>query len=439
MKQEGLIQHYGILEDLKSNSRAVNKPERHDVAIKTISLSDDELVQVSNSLEVALVKVCGYGYTSNPLSLAMLSKATQILKSFFSYIKPVSKNFYVDERMVWVEISGLPLCAWGSNAFKKVASSVGKFMFFEKDETGAMSLGRVSIATKHKKFISETTKVSIHGEEYDVYIHELGTWNINIEDSDSYTSETDSKVDEDIVIEEKSGTKKMRKQVWIKEICFKKNIQFLGVQESKMTRVEPFRLKLMWGLFDIPLGGRKFTWMNKAGTKMSKLDRFLVSHSLIDSFPDYKVFALPHGWSDHTPLLLHHEKVDYGPVPFKFFHSWLQRNGFNDCVVNAYTECSYGNLWMTFHDKLKAIKQKIKAWNLLAKTREVSRMHEVNSRLTVMDGKIDSGAASQEEKMERLNPIKECEDIQNLVEMDTAQKAKVKWDVEGDENSKFFH
>ncbi|GKD04614.1 RNA-directed DNA polymerase, eukaryota, reverse transcriptase zinc-binding domain protein, partial [Tanacetum coccineum] len=67
------------------------------------------------------------------------------------------------------------------------------------------------------------------------------------------------------------------------------------------------------GLFDIPLGGRKFTWMNKAGTKMSKLDRFLVSHSLIDSFPDYKVSALPRGWSDHTPLFLHHEKVDYGP------------------------------------------------------------------------------------------------------------------------------
>ncbi|GJW93960.1 RNA-directed DNA polymerase, eukaryota, nucleotide-binding alpha-beta plait domain protein [Tanacetum coccineum] len=131
-------------------------------------------------------------------------KSNTNLNSFFSHIKPISKNFYVDERMVWVEISGLPLCAWGSNTFKKVASSVGKFMFFEKDEIGAMSLGRVCVATRHKKFISETTKVIIHGEEYDVYIHELGTWNIDIEDSDSYTSETDSKVDEDIDIEEKS-------------------------------------------------------------------------------------------------------------------------------------------------------------------------------------------------------------------------------------------
>ncbi|GJY74646.1 hypothetical protein Tco_0479077 [Tanacetum coccineum] len=66
-------------------------------------------------------------------------------------------------------------------------------------------------------------------------------------------------------------------------------------------------------------------------------------------------------------------------------------------------------------------------------------MYEVNSRLTVIDGKIDSGVASEEEKVERLNLIKECDDIQKLVEMDTTKKARVKWDVEEDENSNFFH
>ncbi|GKC88385.1 hypothetical protein Tco_1149034, partial [Tanacetum coccineum] len=66
------------------------------------------------------------------------------------------------------------------------------------------------------------------------------------------------------------GTTKRTKRVWIKEICYKNNIQFLGVQESKMTRLKLFRIKSMWGnysfdyacslswgdlgLLDLPLG-----------------------------------------------------------------------------------------------------------------------------------------------------------------------------------------
>nr|GEW80029.1 probable purine permease 4 [Tanacetum cinerariifolium] len=37
-----------------------------------------------------------------------------------------------------------------------------------------------------------------------------------------------------------------------------------------------------YGLIDLHLGGRLFTWMNKAGTKLSKLDRFLISEELIE-------------------------------------------------------------------------------------------------------------------------------------------------------------
>nr|GEV77418.1 RNA-directed DNA polymerase, eukaryota [Tanacetum cinerariifolium] len=35
------------------------------------------------------------------------------------------------------------------------------------------------------------------------------------------------------------------------------------------------------GLIDLPMGGRIFTWMNKVGSKMSKLDRFLLSNYVI--------------------------------------------------------------------------------------------------------------------------------------------------------------
>lgn len=38
-------------------------------------------------------------------------------------------------------------------------------------------------------------------------------------------------------------------------------------------------------LIDVPLGGFRFTWMDKWASKMSKLDRFLVNDCVYDAFP----------------------------------------------------------------------------------------------------------------------------------------------------------
>nr|GFC43525.1 hypothetical protein [Tanacetum cinerariifolium] len=90
----------------------------------------------------------------------------------------------VDERMIWLKISGLPLCAWGSNSYKKITSLFGKFKLFEDEET-SMSLGRVCISTKSNKQISVTIKVKVNGELFDVNVLEFGTWNTNITDTAS--------------------------------------------------------------------------------------------------------------------------------------------------------------------------------------------------------------------------------------------------------------
>lgn len=119
-------------------------------------------------------------------------KQNVYLNSLYSVIKPISKNFIVDERFVWVEITGLPLCAWGSNGFKKVASSFGKFLFFENERSTAMCLGRVCLATRHMRFISEEITVVVHGMEFDVHVQEVGSWCMDIEDKSHSISDSGS-------------------------------------------------------------------------------------------------------------------------------------------------------------------------------------------------------------------------------------------------------
>ena len=46
------------------------------------------------------------------------------------------------------------------------------------------------------------------------------------------------------------GTKKRCKRVWIKDMCVKHKVHFLGIQKSKITRLELFRVKSMCGNFN---------------------------------------------------------------------------------------------------------------------------------------------------------------------------------------------
>ncbi|GJX94717.1 RNA-directed DNA polymerase, eukaryota, reverse transcriptase zinc-binding domain protein [Tanacetum coccineum] len=82
---------------------------------------------------------------------------------------------------------------------------------------------------------------------------------------------------------------------------------------------------------------------------------------------------------------------------------------------------------------------KIKDWRYESNLTDTSRLQEIQSNLNDIDKKIDSSIASDEERQSRLQLIKERDDLHRLLSMDLLQKAKIQWDIEGDENSKFFH
>ncbi|GJS91543.1 RNA-directed DNA polymerase, eukaryota [Tanacetum coccineum] len=195
-------------------------------------------------------------------------------------------------------------------------------------------------------------------------------------------------------------------------------------------------------LFDIPLGGRAFTRMNKNCSQMSKLDRFFVTNGILDLFPNIHRCILPSMWSDHCPILLKNEDFDYGPIPFKLFSSWFLCDGFKEVVRQSWSEmeCSNGvSSFISFKNKLKHVKNKIKHWNKhMTQIRNGDRQ-KLLKNLEDIDKELDNGIDPLHLAPQRMNILNDLFAIDTLKNMNLAQKNRKLWCMHGDENSNFFH
>nr|GEW53240.1 RNA-directed DNA polymerase, eukaryota, reverse transcriptase zinc-binding domain protein [Tanacetum cinerariifolium] len=78
-------------------------------------------------------------------------KTIETMKRLFGSITPIQKNFVIDERKNRIDIQGLPLCAWGSAACKRVVMMLD-------------------------------VSVMINGETFEVHVRELSNWSVKIVD-----------------------------------------------------------------------------------------------------------------------------------------------------------------------------------------------------------------------------------------------------------------
>ncbi|GJY51651.1 RNA-directed DNA polymerase, eukaryota [Tanacetum coccineum] len=122
----------------------------------------------------------------------------------------------------------------------------------------------------------------------------------------------------------------------------------------------PYSIRLS-GLVDVTLEGYAFTWSHPSGSKMSKLDRFLISDGIFPQFPSITAICLDRHLSDHRPILLREMRLDFGPIPFKFYHSWFDLVGFDDLVKQSWLSFSHSdaNGMIRFKKKLQDLKGEI--------------------------------------------------------------------------------
>ncbi|GKD89974.1 hypothetical protein Tco_1365481, partial [Tanacetum coccineum] len=135
---------------------------------------------------------------------------------------------------------------------------------------------------------------------------------------------------------------------------------------------------------------------------------FIDSTDVTIRLPDVWITALDRLWSDHNPILLHIDKTDFGPSPFKLYNSWLLRDGFDNLIKEEWDLLDSN---IKCHEKFRRLKYKIKQWSNNIKTLERNRKTVALEEINSIEKRIDEGSAMPSDNDHRLILLQEIEKI----------------------------
>nr|GEW33033.1 RNA-directed DNA polymerase, eukaryota [Tanacetum cinerariifolium] len=469
------------------------------------------------------------------------------VNSWFHSLQDAFHDFVSDERIVWVDIKGVPLNVWSRETFLKIGNKWGETMDIEDNFGSSFTHKRLCIKTKQPDSILKKFKVIFKGKVTMVRAKELFTWNpifvepkesVFILDDDSvqgdksipdglHNSDEESKDDSDNdggpetlfgenspsnvskgddvandVVKETTPLVNSQVMYSSQEVHESSNRESTTPTHSKVLNGgsilevledmirQPSARRVLWeytshlldrwngkaivmgdfndvryiderlglvfnqscarsfdhfitssGLVDVKLEGISFTWAHPSAFKMSKLDRFLITEGILLLYPSIMALCLDRHLSDHRPILLREITIDFGPTPFWFYHSWFSLEGFDDMVEKAWLSFSHSdsNGMIRFKNKLQDLKIIIRRWVKDKKLQQCTARSSIKEELSVIDKDLDRGQGSDDALLKRMELMRQLHDINQIEAKDTFQKSKIKWAIEGDENTTFFH
>ena len=160
---------------------------------------------------------------------------------------------------------------------------------------------------------------------------------------------------------------------------------------------------------------------------MSVPSALYLSYSFAQHGIIFHLFFSKRDHSDHCPVTLSCLAKDYGPIPFRFYNSWLlNKDLFNIVNVVWNSTAGRGKADVLFATKLKAVKVAIKLWKTEAIDKERRNIVNLKSKVNMLEIVAEERDLTIEELDERKQLKKIIKDLEIACNMDLKQKARIK-------------
>ncbi|PWA88617.1 RNA-directed DNA polymerase, eukaryota [Artemisia annua] len=131
-------------------------------------------------------------------------------------------------------------------------------------------------------------------------------------------------------------------------------------------------------------------------------NEFIDEAGLVDLFnkwPSASLRALPRRFSDHCPLILHMVSKNFGPKPFRWFNSWVEKVGCKDVVREVLgKEMVAHSAQLKVYRKLKTLSYKLRDWHVDVAKKEKEDLGSCCSEVDALEKLMEDRSLSEEEE-----------------------------------------